>query len=296
MRGVAAGAIFSPSGSLAARVVRRASAADPGANMTSFSLIVLGGTGLIGSAVCERFTRDGPAVISVDSKNYACCVGTEADVLINCNGNSYRYRAGQDPRWDFDASVLTVEKSLFDFKFGRYIHVSTIDVYNELGDPARNQEDTPIEPERLHPYGFHKWLAERLVQRFAAQPLILRVGTVVGTGMKKGPLLDLLLDHPLPMSAESELSLIDTATIAEAVVRFVATTSAHRTINLTGTGPALLRALCADAGLKWRLAPGAEQVVYRYNINNARLRELFPVPTSYEMGSRFLANASVKEL
>jgi nucleoside-diphosphate-sugar epimerase len=264
--------------------------------MTPSSLIVLGGTGLIGSAVCERFKRDGHAVISVDSKNYARCVGAEAELLVNCNGNSYRYKAGLDPRWDFDASVLTVEKSLFDFKFGRYIYISTIDVYNELADPARNQEEGAIEPQRLHPYGFHKWLAERLVERLAGRPLVLRVGTVVGAGMKKGPLLDLLLDQPLRMSAESELSLIDTATIAEAVARFFAAPPQHHTINLTGTGPALLRALCADAGLKWRLAPGADQVVHRYNINNARLRELFPVPTSHEMGSRFLANALTKKL
>ena len=264
--------------------------------MTPPSLIVLGGTGLIGSAVCGRFKRGGHAVVSVDSKNYARSVGAEADVLINCNGNSYRYKAGQDPRWDFDASVLTVEKSLFDFKFGRYIHISTIDVYPELADPARNREDAAIEPQRLHPYAFHKWLAERLVARFAGRSLILRVGTVIGAGMKKGPLLDLLLGQPLHMSAESELSLIDTATIAEAVVRFVAEPPEHGTLNLTGTGPALLGALCAKAGLKWRLAPGAEQVVYRYNINNARLREHFPVPTSHEIGSRYLAHALNKEL
>ena len=259
--------------------------------MNQLSLIVLGGTGVIGSALCHSLARDGHAVLSIDSKNYAACIGAKADVLVNCNGNSYRYKAGKDPRWDFDASVLTVEKSLFDFAFGRYIHISTIDVYNDLADPTRNHEDTTIDPQRLHPYAFHKWLAERLVERFAAQPLLLRVGTVVGTGMKKGPLLDVLSGSPLHMSAESELSLIDTETIAEAVVGFVAAPPKYHTINLTGTGPALLRALCENAGLKWQLASGAEQAVHHYNINNARLLEFLPVRTSHEMGARFLARA-----
>jgi nucleoside-diphosphate-sugar epimerase len=264
--------------------------------MTRSSLIVLGGTGLIGSAVCERFAHEGHAVVSVDSRNYASCVGAEAKVLINCDGNSYRYKAAKDPRWDFDASVLTVEKSLYDFRFERYIHISTIDVYNELADPERNQEDVSIEPRKLHPYGFHKWVAERIVERFAAWPLILRVGTVVGAGVKKGPLLDLLSGQPLHMSAESELSLIDTETIAEAVALFLARPPKYRTINLTGTGPALIRALGENAGLKWRLASGAESVVYHYNINNARLRALFSVPTSHEIGARFLAYALDKQL
>ena len=65
------------------------------------SLIVLGGTGLIGSAVCDRFVRDGHDVLSVDSKNYARRIAAAADVLVNCNGNSYRYKASQDPKVGF---------------------------------------------------------------------------------------------------------------------------------------------------------------------------------------------------
>ena len=172
--------------------------------------------------------------------------------------------------------MLTVEKSLFDFKFGRYIYISTIDVYTEPSDPERNREDAPNDPQRLHAYGFHKWLAERMVERFANNSLVLRVGTVIGAGVKKGPLLDLLLGQPLHMSPDSELSLIDTVTITEALAQFVANPPPHRIINLTGTGTALLRKLCTDACLEWRLVPGADQVVCRYNINNSRLRELFP--------------------
>src|SRR3989442_1009750 len=104
------------------------------------SIIVLGGTGLIGSAVCERFRSHGHSVVCIGSKNYQSSVGAEADVLINCNGNSYRYKAAQSPRWDFEASVLSVEKSLFDFKAGYYIYFSTVDVYHELADPKQNAE------------------------------------------------------------------------------------------------------------------------------------------------------------
>src|SRR5262245_11407381 len=140
--------------------------------MSQPTVIVLGGTGLIGSAICERLRQAGCAITALNSKNYSAHLGTTADVLINCNGNSYRYKAAKDPRWDFEAIVLSVEKSLFDFKYERYFYVSTIDVYDEIGDLSRTREDVAIHPERLHPYGFHKWLAERLVERFAEHSLI----------------------------------------------------------------------------------------------------------------------------
>ncbi|MBI5773170.1 MAG: NAD(P)-dependent oxidoreductase [Verrucomicrobia bacterium] len=257
--------------------------------MSRPSLIVLGATGLIGSSVCAHFTGLGHRVISVNSRNYAEHIGLEADVLINCNGNSYRYKANQNPRWDFDASVLSVEKSLFDFKCGQYAYISTIDVYPELSDPKHNYEEAPIDPSKLHPYGFHKWVAERLVEKFASRPLILRTGTVIGPGIKKGPWYDLLEGEPLHMSPDSCLSMVDTATIVEALSAFVAKPPPCHIINLTGTGSAQIRKLCILLGLKIQLAPGAGEVVYDYHINNDRLRSLLPVATSQEMTARYLS-------
>jgi nucleoside-diphosphate-sugar epimerase len=255
--------------------------------MNKPSIIVLGGTGLIGSALCEHFGRAGHQVIAINSRNYAEHRGAQAEVLINCNGNSYRYKAAQDPYWDFEASVLSVQKSLFDFKFKRYFYFSTVDVYNNISDPAQNHEQSAIDTGKLHPYGFHKWLAERLVERFAERSLILRTGTVLGPGMKKGPLFDLAQGQPLRMAIDSELSLIDTATIARATAQFIAASPAHCIINLTGTGFARLRELCAGAGLNWQLAADAEQVTYRYNVCNDRLRQLFPVGSSMQIAMQF---------
>jgi nucleoside-diphosphate-sugar epimerase len=260
--------------------------------MTKLSIIVIGGTGLIGSAVCARLSLEGHKVISLNSKNYREHVGSQADVVVNCNGNSYRYKAAKDPRWDFDASVLSVEKSLFEFKCARYFYVSTIDVYDDVSDLSRTKEDSSIATERLHPYGFHKWLAERLVERFANDSLILRTGTVIGTGVKKGPLFDLAQNEPVHMSLDSELSLIDSTMIADALTSFIATPPPCRVVNLTGTGPARLRSLLEETGMSGRVAQGADQVVYRYQIDNTRLRQFFAMPTSHEMGVRFLKSKS----
>jgi nucleoside-diphosphate-sugar epimerase len=259
--------------------------------MSAIKVIVLGGTGLIGAAVCERLSRDGAEVVAIHSRNRASHTGIRADVLVNCNGNSYRYKAADDPRWDFDASVLTVEESLFDFEVERYIHVSSVDVYNDISDPAHNDEAAIINPAHLHPYGFHKWLAERLVERFASGALILRVGTVIGPMLKKGPLFDLLHRAPLHMSPESGFSFIDTGTIAGVVAAFIDSPPPQRIVNVTGTGTAQLRALCDEFGIACSVAPEAERVVYRYDINNALLRGAFDVGTSHAMAARLLTSA-----
>ncbi len=259
--------------------------------MSNFTVIVLGGTGLIGSSVCERLARDGAEVVAVHSRNYASHAGRRAEVLINCNGNSFRYKAAENPRWDFDASVVTVERSLFDFDVERYIYMSTVDVYNDVSDPSCNGEAAVIDAARLYPYAFHKWLAERLVERFAKWPLILRTGTVIGPASTKGPLFDLLQHEPLHMSVESELSFIDTATIADVVSTFVSNAPARRIINVTGSGPAKLHALCAEFSIDYRVAPQAEKIVYHYHVDNAALRESFDIATSYAMAARLLTDA-----
>jgi nucleoside-diphosphate-sugar epimerase len=259
--------------------------------MNTLSVIVLGGTGLVGSAVAAHLERLGCSVVSLHSRNYTSHVGASADVLINCNGNSIRFKAGQNPRWDFDASVLTVENSLFDFKARRYVFISTIDVYSEPGDPEQNHEDAIIDPQKLSPYAFHKWTSERLVERFGNEPLILRLGTVIGPGMKKGPLFDLLHGEPLHMSLESELSLIETATVAAALGTFLERPPKHRIINLTGTGSARLSDLCKSAALTPRLSPTAESTTYRYRLNTRRIETLYPIASSMEMAQRFLAGS-----
>ena len=233
--------------------------------------------------------RLGNDVLPLNSKNYAEAVGRPADVLVNCNGNTFRFKANRDPHWDFQASVASVERSLFDFPVELYIYVSTIDVYPVLDDPERNREDSPIDPSLIDNYGFHKYLAERLVERYSRRSAILRCGTAIGPGLKKGPLFDLLNGQPLFMSGESTLSLIDTPRVAEAVSAVVAEWPSRAVINLTGTGPAKVAELAASTGRPWPIAPGAEAKVHRYDINNARLRAMMDLPSSLEIGRAFIA-------
>ncbi|MBM3820407.1 MAG: NAD(P)-dependent oxidoreductase [Acidimicrobiia bacterium] len=250
--------------------------------------LVLGSTGLVGSAVAAHLQAAGRSVVGVHSRNYAASIGASARVLVNCNGNSYRYKAEQDPAWDFDASVRSVVRSLVDFRFDLYIYLSTIDVYGVLDDPARNAEDASIVPERLPPYAFHKWLAERCVERSARRYAILRVATVVGPGLKKNPVFDLLHDRSLFLSPDSTLSLIDTDTVAEVVAAIGSADAPSQILNVAPCGSVSVHEVAARMGVTPRLADGGSDIVYRYDINNRRIQRLLPMPTAHQVVERFV--------
>lgn len=262
--------------------------------MTDVDCIVLGGTGLIGSEVCAHLERRGWSVLSVNSKDYTAKAGARARVLINCNGNAVRYLAQKDPKWDFETSVATVERSLFDFSYDLYLYVSTVDVYNAVDDPSRNHEAVAVRPTELHPYAFHKWLAERLVERFAPRWVIARLGTVIGPGLKKNPVYDLLNGQPLHMSVDSELTLIDTATIARCLEAIVKHGASRAIFNVAATGSVKLRDLQERLGRPVSLDAAADRAVYRYCINNAKLAGLVPLPTSWETLTVFLERSGIR--
>jgi hypothetical protein len=56
-------------------------------------------------------------------------MGESFDIFINANGNSKKYWANQNPLLDFDVSVTSVYKTLFDFKFKKYIYLSSLDIF-----------------------------------------------------------------------------------------------------------------------------------------------------------------------
>lgn len=256
--------------------------------VTRRSCIVLGSNGLAGSAVGAALERDGFEVIGIRKDNYDGHVGASADALVNCNGNTYRFKAAADPAWDFSASVSTVVRSLFDFRVGFYVYISTIDVYSARNSRVSTREDTTVDSRALDPYAFHKWVAERLVERHAPRSIILRCGTVVGPTLKKGPLYDILHRRPVRMSVDSRLSLVDTAMIALAVEAALDGRFAHDIVNVSGTGSVTIDELGRMANVPLQVADDERGVLYEYDINNERLAAVMPVDSSKAIAARFI--------
>jgi nucleoside-diphosphate-sugar epimerase len=252
--------------------------------------MVLGGYGFVGAAVAAIAARRGYAVQAVGRREYTDVRGGCCNLLINANGNSRKYLSRQDPALDFQLSVQSVLHSLLDIEAEHYVFLSSIDVYNDVSNPAANAEDGPIDAARLSPYGFHKWLAEQLVRYHRPDALILRMGGLVGPGLWKNPLYDLLTGAALRVHPDSAYQYVSTGALAGILFDLLAAGCMGETFNVAGQGLCRVRemaALIPDSDLG--SAP-PDAVPERYEINTEKLARRLTVPQTAATVRTFIAD------
>jgi nucleoside-diphosphate-sugar epimerase len=248
-------------------------------------LVLLGSRGFVGQSVLAELEQFDEC-IGIDVHNYDEYCGTRCDVLVNVNGNSKKFLAAEDPKAEFDMSVRSVVRSVYDFPCQRYVFISTVDVYTDFAEPANTGEDTAIDTQRQSPYGFHKWLAEQYVRKTCASWLITRLGGMVGPGLKKGPVYDLMHDVPLRVHVDSRYQYIHTRTVGAVVRTLLERDVSGEVFNVCGTGTVSLREVAGLLGKDVVTDDTLEK--QHYEISNARLAKLLDVPTTQASVERFL--------
>lgn len=250
--------------------------------------LVIGAQGFIGSALAAEAGRRGYEVVAVDRGNYGAVQGQAADLLVDAAGNSRKYLDERDPAEGFARSVAVVLQVLRDFRYGRYVHISSGAVYPHEDDPACNGEDAPLAPEQMTRYGFHKWLAELLVRRGAADHLLFRAGGCVGPGLRKNALYDVLAGAPLFVHPDSEFQFMDTRDLARAVFQLHESGLAAGTVlNLAARGTVSIRQAAAWAGVPFS-AEALGRPRLRAELNVERAARLLPLPETAETVRRFI--------
>ncbi|MCX6348428.1 MAG: NAD(P)-dependent oxidoreductase, partial [Candidatus Aureabacteria bacterium] len=253
-------------------------------------IFVLGGRGFVGSAFLRAAFKRGIKAEAIDLDNYAEFKGKACDLLINADGNSKKYLAAEKPVEEFELSVASVLKALQDFRFQGCLHVSSIDVYPDHENSANNREDAPIEIARLSPYGFHKYLGELLVRRYAPRWMIIRLGGVLGPGLKKNPVFDLMNDRPLRVSEDSRYQYLPADLAAEFALDLVGKGLWGEVFNLCGTGAVAIREVRERLKKPLRYAsPNVPRETYE--INNDKLRLHFDVPRTVDTVNKFVHDA-----
>lgn len=247
-------------------------------------LIVLGSAGFIGSAIVAEARARGLAVHELDRDTYR--PGLAARWLINANGNSKKFLAREQPALEFDLSVRSVMHSLHDFCVERYCFLSTIDVYDNVRDPAANAEDAPIRRERLSAYGLHKLIAEDLVRHYAPQWLILRMGGFVGPGLRKNSIYDLLKGAPLRVHPDSRYQYQHTRALAATALDLLEAESRCEIWNVAGDGTISLREIAAwIPGARLPAAAGEPE---HYEVNLDKLKAIRTVASTRDTVRRFV--------
>jgi nucleoside-diphosphate-sugar epimerase len=230
-------------------------------------VLILGGRGLVGSAFTRFCARSGISHAVVEPDNYAALTGRACDILVNANGNSSKPLATRAPLTEFDASVRSVRSSLVDFRFRKYVHISSCDVYPDCSSPALTGEDQRPDPARQSPYGFHKHLAEQCVMHGAADWLIFRCGGFVGPGLRKNAIFDILRGGPLFLDPQSELQFLHTDRAAEIVLGLAQKELSREVFNLCGRGLVQLAEAAALAPQPVAINPGSPLVRYQVSID-----------------------------
>lgn len=236
---------------------------------------IIGGKGFVGSAIVRACQRSGFAYQTITRENVDEFTGTACDILINANGNSKKYMSEREPLWDFDASVRSVRASLVNIRAGRYVHLSSCDVYPDCSSPELTQEDQALDVTGQSAYGFHKYLAELCVMRHAPEWLIFRMGGFVGPGLKKNAIYDILHGGPLWLDPESELQFINVDEAADIIVSMAASGQYKGIYNLCGTGTVRLADVIAAAGKPVECKPGSPKT--RYEVATGKLNAHVPV-------------------
>ena len=138
---------------------------------------------------------------------------------------------------------------------------------------------TTINPCKLDFYGYHKWLAERIVEKYCDNYLIFRLGSVVGKNMKKGPLFDILNKNKIEMSLNSKLTFINSDSIAYAIFKILQLNISNEIFNLTGHDNFLLKEVINRFP---SLIYNNKNKKYIYDINVEKISKYLKLPTSTE--------------
>lgn len=261
---------------------------EPDYTHTSFG--VLGGYGFVGSAIVRALEKRGAAVCAIGKADYLDVRGQHFDVLINANGNSKKYLSRKDPAGEFKLSVASVADSLQDFSYDLYVHLSTIDVYPDHEHPSENDENAVIDVSQLSPYGFHKRMAEQLVQYYACNWLIFRMAGFVGPGLWKNSIYDMLTHQPLRVNLDSEYQYLHTDALATGILQVVHQKQRNQIFNMTGSGVITLREIAEMIpGYDCSAGPSDVQKEH-YEVNNARIQPFFATPSTRSIVHAFVAD------
>jgi nucleoside-diphosphate-sugar epimerase len=232
--------------------------------------LIIGGRGFVGSAIASAVSEAGWAVSIADRQTYNSYLGQEFDLIINANGNAKKYLANQNPHADFEASLRSVALSLNDFQCQKYIYISTIDVYEDTTSELTTLESAQINPMNLDTYGFHKRLAELVVMRKAKSWHIFRLGQMVGPGLVKGPIFDLITGQPIRITLDSEFPFLNTKSMANAIMQLNERAPDNQIFNVCGVESVAFRQLTEHFPyLQATISHAARRQVYRINTDKA---------------------------
>ena len=138
---------------------------------------LVGYTGFVGSNIYASGEIDA----AYNSKNIEEAYGTDPDLLIYAGLRAEKYLANNAPDKDMEL-ILQAEENITKINPKRLVLISTIDVFKV---PKDVDENSAIDTENLHPYGYNRYQLELWVRENYPDALIIRLPGLFGKNIKK---------------------------------------------------------------------------------------------------------------
>lgn len=155
---------------------------------------LVGYTGFVGSNIYA--SGDFDAVYN--SKNIKEAYGTNPDLLIYAGLRAEKYLANNAPEKDMEL-IYQAEENISKINPKELVLISTIDVFK---NPKGVDENTAIDTENLHAYGYNRYQLELWVRAKYPDALIIRLPGLFGKNIKKNFIYDYINLIPFMLKEE----------------------------------------------------------------------------------------------
>lgn len=150
---------------------------------------LIGYTGFVGTTLLKQHPFKG----LYRSTNIGEIDGREFDLIVCAAAPAQKWIANREPEADRQ-KIEGLIAHLKTIQCGTFILISTVDVFKS---PIGVTEETVIEEDGLHAYGTNRRLLEKFVEQYFPNHLIVRLPGLVGPGLRKNVIFDLLNDNNL---------------------------------------------------------------------------------------------------
>lgn len=175
-------------------------------------IALIGYTGFVGSNLLNQYEFTD----CYNSKNIQDIHGQQYDLCICAGVRAPKWIANEQPEKDLN-DIQELMNHLAQAEIKTMVLISTVDVYPDREDV---DENTAIDESRLVPYGFNRRLLEKWVEQNYSEHLIVRLPGLLGQGIKKNFIRDIL--YPMPQLFNENFMLHIKAEMNEADFTFIA--------------------------------------------------------------------------
>lgn len=157
---------------------------------------LVGYTGFVGSNIYDAAGNEIDAVYH--SKNIKDAYGTKPDLLIYAGLRAEKYLANNAPEKDREL-IYQAEENIEKIGPKKLVLISTIDVFKV---PKGVNENSTIDIENLHAYGYNRYQLELWVREKYSDALIVRLPGLFGKNIKKNFIYDFVNVIPFMLKKE----------------------------------------------------------------------------------------------